>query len=152
MTDDDVVRSTVDHVARVGELLAACAHALVLRGVFHDRSKFSEEEWPHFAKHTPTLSRVTYGSDEYRAALDAMGPAVEHHQSVNRHHPEFFNDGVRCMTLLDLLEMLCDWKAASERHADGDISRSIALSVERFQISDELAQILRNSIADLDIG
>ncbi len=150
MTNDDVIRATVDHVARVGELLSVCVDDLVMRGVRHDRSKFSEEEWPYFAKHTAALSSVTYGSDEYREMLTALRPAVDHHQSINRHHPEFFGDeGVCGMTLLDLLEMLCDWKAASERHADGDISRSLEVNAERFKMPDALVQILQNTVQEL---
>lgn len=50
------------------------------------------------------------------------------------------------MTLIDLLEMLCDWKASSERHTDGDIYRSIEINQSRFGYSDELKTILKNTI------
>lgn len=151
MTQDDVMRATIDHVTRVGELLSKCSNDLVLRGIHHDRSKFSELEWPYFAKYTPLLSATTYGSDEYREGLDSLRPAIEHHGASNRHHPEHFENGVRDMSLLDLLEMLCDWKAASERHKDGNILRSLEVSVERFKIPDELAQVLRNTISYLGL-
>ena len=36
------------------------------------------------------------------------------------------------MTLLDMLEMLCDWRAASLRHADGDIYQSLVINRARF--------------------
>ena len=54
------------------------------------------------------------------------------------------------MTLVDLLEMLCDWKAASLRHAHGDIQTSITINQDRYGYSEELATILRNTIAWLD--
>ena len=57
--------------------------------------------------------------------------------------------GLNGMTLLDLLEMFVDWKAASERHADGCIHRSIEQNISRFGLSPQLAGILRNTAAEL---
>jgi hypothetical protein len=53
------------------------------------------------------------------------------------------------MTLLDLLEMLIDWKAASERHASGDIRRSLEINAGRFEIGDDLKGILAHTIEEL---
>lgn len=49
------------------------------------------------------------------------------------------------MTLLDLVEMFCDWKAATERHADGSIEKSIKHNKGRFNLTDQLASILNNT-------
>lgn len=49
------------------------------------------------------------------------------------------------MTLLDLVEMFCDWKAATERHADGSIVKSIQHNKGRFNISPQLVSILENT-------
>jgi hypothetical protein len=46
--------------------------------------------------------------------------------------------------------MLCDWKAASERHNDGDIMRSIIVNKERFAISDQLTGILERTCRELE--
>lgn len=48
--------------------------------------------------------------------------------------------------LLDLVEMLCDWKAATERHADGDIMKSLEINEGRFHISPQVMSILRNTV------
>ena len=53
------------------------------------------------------------------------------------------------MNLLDIVEMLCDWKAATERHADGSITMSLVINPKRFGIDDQLAGILRNTVRDL---
>jgi hypothetical protein len=53
------------------------------------------------------------------------------------------------MTLIDLMEMLADWKAATERHDDGDLSRSLDIQAERFDISPQLVRILRNTAVAL---
>ena len=50
------------------------------------------------------------------------------------------------MNLIDVIEMLCDWKAATMRHADGDIKKSIEINQKRFGYSDELKAILLNTI------
>lgn len=147
MTRDDVIRSTAQHIRRVGELLADCTNRLTLRAVKHDASKWSEEEWPAFEIATPRLKTLTYGSEEYKASLRSIKPAIEHHNAHNSHHPEHYGEkGIDGMDLLDLVEMICDWKAAGERHADGSIIRSIEHNRERFKIGPQLEGILRNTV------
>jgi hypothetical protein len=81
-----------------------------------------------FDEFTPKLKTSTYGSDEYEGYLEAMGDGLKHHYAYNRHHPEFFSgDGVDGMALVDLIEMLPDWKAATERHEDGDLAKSVEI-------------------------
>jgi hypothetical protein len=54
------------------------------------------------------------------------------------------------MGLHQLIEMLCDWKAATLRHNDGCIRRSIEHNQGRFGYSDELKQILLNTLPLLE--
>jgi hypothetical protein len=49
------------------------------------------------------------------------------------------------MNLIDLLEMLCDWKSSTMRHADGDVFKSIEINQKRFGYSDELKMFLINT-------
>lgn len=148
-TDDDVVRSTARHIRRVGRLLAQCIGNLADRAVSHDASKWCEAEWPAFKDATPRLANLTYGSDEYKASLRSIKPAIDHHNMVNRHHPEHHKDGIDGMTLLDLVEMLADWKAATERHHDGSLNKSFEHNKERFKMSDQLVRILENTAKDM---
>ena len=53
------------------------------------------------------------------------------------------------MSLLDLLEMICDWKAATARHNDGDILKSIEINQKRFGYDDNLKKILLNTAKEL---
>ena len=76
-----------------------------------------------------------------------MKPAIEHHQRTNRHHPEFHNNGINDMNLLDLIEMLCDWKAATLRNKNGDIRRSLEINSDRFDMNPAIKRLLRNTIA-----
>ena len=137
---------TQKHLDLVRLLLKDFAIQLLDRGVEHDLSKFSEAELPVFTKYTAKLKGTTYGSDEYKQYLAEMKPALDHHYASNRHHPEHFEHGIRDMTLVDLVEMLLDWWASTQRHEDGDIFRSITLNEKRFNIPPELSDIFRNTI------
>jgi hypothetical protein len=54
------------------------------------------------------------------------------------------------MSLFDLTEMLMDWKAASERHPGGmNIVRSIEISSDRFSVSEQLKEILLNTVREI---
>lgn len=53
------------------------------------------------------------------------------------------------MTLIDLIEMIADWAAATKRHDDGDIFRSIEVNQKRFKYGEELKSILTNTARKL---
>lgn len=144
MAEDSTV-ATLKHSRRVDVLLMELMWEIGLRITQHDASKLKDPEKETFDIYSPLLRDCTYGSDEYRGYLEAMKPALEHHYANNRHHPEHFENGVDGMTLIDLVEMLADWKAATERHEDGDLERSLAINKRRFNLSDQLVSILRNT-------
>ncbi|MNN93988.1 hypothetical protein D3C81_2125340 [compost metagenome] len=52
--------------------------------------------------------------------------------------------------MLDIIEMFCDWKAATMRHNDGDIRKSIEMNKERFGYSDDLLNIFMNTVSLFD--
>ena len=141
----DSTADTLKHSLRVGDLVGQAISELVHRAVTHDLSKTREPEKSVFDEYTPKLKGSTYGSEEYKDFLAAMDEGLAHHYAHNSHHPEFHQQGIAGMTLVDLLEMLADWKAATERHADGDLARSLKIQKERFGISDQLAAVLENT-------
>ena len=145
----DSAPETLKHIRKVQANLGRFSRLLLERGEVHDDSKLGPEEKPFFDEFTPKLSAVTYGSPEYRAMLDGLRPALDHHNAANSHHPEHYPNGVDGFDLLDLVEMLCDWKAATERHNDGDIMRSIEINEKRFAIAPQLVSILRNTVLRL---
>lgn len=142
----DSTEDTTKHINRVDELLYACANELKYRGSVHDKSKLENPEKEAFDIETPKLKGLTYGSDEYKAALDRLGVALKHHYAHNSHHPEHYENGVDGMNLFDVIEMLMDWKAATERHADGDIHKSLVHNKDRFKMSPQLVSIFENTI------
>ena len=190
------------HIDQVNRFLAIMMIELMQRQFTHDRSKLAAPEVSTFTEFTPKLATSTYGSEEYKEFLRQMAPALAHHYSHNRHHPEFFQGSakdtaaiVHCealieqlndiakyspnpkeeqalqqasnriqqyrtqlksdvngMNLIDILEMLCDWKAASMRHNEGEIRESIKINTSRFGLSPQLVSILSNTVALLVDG
>jgi len=136
---------TYQHIQRVQELLNTSAFTLIKRGEVHDASKLASPEVEGFTEHGPKLKELTFDSEEYKESLKALDTAREHHYAKNRHHPEHFKNGIEDMNLFDVLEMFCDWKAASERQHDGNIRKSIDVCADRFGISPQLVKILENT-------
>lgn len=137
--------STRKHIMRVGALISDVIKDLLTRATYHDRSKLESPEKEYFDKYTPKLAEVTYNSPEYKQFLVEMKPALQHHYSKCLHHPEHYKNGVNDMTLIDVLEMLLDWKASSERHNDGNIRKSIEINADRFGINPQMKQIMENT-------
>jgi hypothetical protein len=104
-----------------------------------------EPELAVFNEYTPKLRDSTYGSEEYKRFLLGMGEGLKHHYRQNDHHPEHFENGMRDMDLIQVLEMLADWKAATLRHADGDLGRSIVQNSTRFDYGPEVRLLLYNT-------
>ena len=151
MTETEIEASKVDtyeHIHKVQGYVLDAAQRLMVRALEHDRSKLWPPEDLRFAEVSKALKGVDYGSGEYKDLLAELKPALDHHYAHNRHHPEH-HDSVDEMTLIDLLEMICDWKAASERHDSGDILKSIEINTERFGLSEQLACILTRTAHEL---
>ena len=138
-------QETQDHVRKVRENLLAVVKDLLDRANCHDDSKFSDDERSYFIKYTPKLKACTYGSDEYKQFLKELEPALKHHYAKNDHHSEHYPNGIEGMHLIALVEMFCDWLAATQRHNDGNIRRSIAINKERYHMSDQLCKIFENT-------
>lgn len=141
----DSTLDTMRHSRRVDQLLLEVIGALQARITRHDLSKMEPPEKAVFDRITPLLKASTYGSPEYKQSLADMGEVLVHHYSENRHHPEHYVDGIAGMTLVDVIEMLADWKAATERHDDGSLARSLTIQEERFGIEPQVMALLRNT-------
>jgi hypothetical protein len=116
------------------------------------------EHFPPGAAHDVDVEVSTkhhHGGDEYTVATatcwscewtargdegDVRDDAASHERE--RREPS----GIHAMNLIQLTEMLCDWIAATRRHDDGDIHRSIDQNAERFGYGDELRDILHRTV------
>jgi hypothetical protein len=145
----DSTKDTQMHIDYVRHFMKDIFFNWMSRMEAHDSSKLYEPEKSMYDEFTPKLRSMTYGSDEYKQTLKLMGTELEHHYALNTHHPEHYTLGINGMSLLDVMEMLADWKAATLRHDDGDIQKSFEINKKRFVISDQLVEILQNTLKEL---
>jgi hypothetical protein len=138
----------IDHKRRVALYLSCVANELFRRAAAHDNSKFAPEEYDAYEAALPGLQQHAYGTLEYRAELARIQPAIAHHYAANDHHPEHFPGGVGEMNLMQLIEMVCDWIAASER-SRMSLFDGLDKSKERFGIDEQLFAIIRNTVLAL---
>lgn len=150
MTIAECQVETIKHIENVRRYIRVFTDALTSRAVKHDSTKLESPEVEVFAEFTPKLAGSTYGSEEYNGFLKQMNVALQHHYASNRHHPEHFTKGIDDMTLVDIVEMLCDWKAASLRQNDGNLLKSIEINANRFGYDDQLKRIFINTAKLLD--
>jgi hypothetical protein len=142
-------RDTKKHIWQVRKNIGTVVWALIQRAVLHDKTKLHTPEKDFFDEFTPKLAGSTYGSGEYKRYLIGLKAALDHHYALSRHHPEHFENGIRGMNLIDIVEMFCDWYAATKRHNDGDMMKSIEINKGRFGYSDDLRAIFENTYKDI---
>lgn len=143
----DSLSDNKKHIDVVRENILEIIHKLYSRAIHHDESKLVEPEKSMYDEYVPKLREMAYGSDEYEQTLKDMGFALEHHFENNRHHPEHFTNGINGMTLVDLIEMLADWKASSSRTGQ---ELNLGANKKRFNISEQLEKILENTVKEMD--
>ena len=150
MTIEECRIETIKHIDKVKYYISLFTNMLTKRGINHDKSKLESPEIEVFAEYTPSLSDSEYGEQSYKDNLEKMKAALEHHYANNRHHPEHFKNGINDMNLADIIEMFCDWKAASERQKNGNLLKSIKFNASRFKCSPQLKRIFENTAKMLD--
>lgn len=150
LSNFDSLKGTVDHINSVRQKIFIVINDFLDRALKHDLSKTESPEKEGYDIYTPRLRDTEYGSKKYWETLKEMKSFLDHHYQNNRHHPEYFVDGIDGMNLLDLLEMVCDWRAAGERHEKSSMIKSIEINAERFNMSPQLKQILQNTASYLD--
>lgn len=142
---DNYLRDTDEHIAKVQKHMGKAIAKLQAQATVHDLTKYSEDERDIYAVVVPEFSKYEYGTPEHDAVGDKLGPAWEHHKSKNPHHPGYHENGVDGMDLLYFVEMLCDWKAASERDPDQVFAESLEMNLEKYGITGTAANLMRNT-------
>lgn len=150
MSEFDSRPETYEHIGVVRQYLTKAVVDLLERANNHDATKLTPPELETFDEFTPRLKTTKFGSEDYKNNLVQMGPALEHHYAENRHHPQHFPDGVYGMNLFDLVEMICDWLASTQRNEDGNIFRSVEINQDRFGYDDQLKAIFLNTVLALE--
>ena len=87
-------------------------------------------------------------SPEENNLRERLLPASVHHRKKNRHHPEHFENGIDGMNLIDIIEMIVDWRSASDRVPGDSIRKSLPILEERYKISPQLLKIIENTLED----
>lgn len=142
----DSATVTLKHIAKVRMLLSQLAVFMIQRGDVHDQSKFLPiEKLPLDAMQyvIENEGNAPYGSDEYKRRTAILKPMLSHHYSNNRHHPEYHENGIYGMNLMDICEMWADWAAAAER--GGEASVGLTFAANRYGMSDQLKVIFKNT-------
>lgn len=104
------IRNVEDNCLQLGSKLIErgdidLGHKLIANGYAHDLSKFFGIEWENMA---PGQT-----SNEESAKLK-LKMAIQHHRSINLHHPEAWPGGIKDMPDVYLAEFCSDIKARSE--------------------------------------
>lgn len=150
---DDYIYHYKDYIQHIQWLMEGMAWVqgqLMLRMLSHDRTKIGESELDAYAEIVPGFKNLQYGTEEHKAHGKRLGPAWKHHTEHNRHHPEHFESGISDMTLIDLVEMVCDWRAASMRGGYFDWERSLDQAKKNHGIDQQLFEILGNTCKLID--
>ena len=145
-TDLDYLADVIRHRAEVAGRLEQIISDLRRRGIDHDLTKFQEEEADIFIGTRERFKKADYGSPEYHALDAEARPAVKHHYAHNRHHVGHYPNGWRGMTLMDLLEMLADWRAAARRSPTLSFKDSLPRARERGGFDDTAWLLLMNTL------
>lgn len=136
----------LQHIMTVQGLLTDIAQKLSKRASLHDLSKLDSDELGGMVEINLIADEYGLNSPEYMEAL--KGPAIQLHRSRHPHHPEYHKGGFQDMSSLDVIEMVCDWKAANMLRGHPEWIRSVDMMVERLELSDPQYYFVR-SIAKL---
>ena len=135
------------HKNMVNYYLSLITCDMLKRGSIHDDSKLYGKEKEQFINVSdPKYTSLKYGTKEYNEAItNNVKLAQRTHYESNDHHPEHHENGIDDMDLVQILEMLVDWKVGGLAMDAGDIFKSIEINKNRFGIDDQLTKILINT-------
>lgn len=133
------------HISRVRKHINTFVQLLLKRAINHDRSKLEEPElswWKEMDKEP----RYPYCSEEYKQKIKRWDKVFKHHYKYNRHHPEHYDYGVSEMTLVDIVEMMCDWLGYKDTITISEALKVCDEQMKRYNISDDVRQIIFNTL------
>ena len=155
MTQEELVGAvaTMLHIQEVQKVMKYLTDELTHLASRHDRSKLEDpEELKAYGAIATAMVGVTFGSPGYKRIIEDNREAVTQHKANNSHHPEAYG-GVDKMSLLDLLEMLADWKAASKRNGSEDTFLSSCEELfKKYKVTGQLRDVLRATVLQISTG
>ena len=154
LNENRALRTVMRHCLNVKQALGKIISNLQNRAEMHDYSKLEDDEFDAVI-HYQKLDGLKYGSDAYKAKMNEIrqftGEGWHLHCQRNSHHPEH-HQHIDDMNLLDIIEMVCDWKAANATYnTSGQSFRdSAAACMERYDFNDSQKWVIRQMIDILD--
>ena len=132
--------SVVGHKIMVFYYTLKFCKRLLGKALRHDNSKFSKVEAAIIAPGLKLFRNLSYGTIDYKEARFSVRTALDAHYQKNTHHPEHFMryDHEHHMGILDRIEMVIDWAAASRK--DVGVFKSIGLNQDRYGYGDQQKQ------------
>lgn len=122
------------------------------RAYLHDRSKFNEpERTPYVWRTWKSYCDLNNISFQYPEGMEQqVRDAIFHHITHNRHHPEWHPDPDE-MTKIDLIEMVCDWKAMGQEFGEkSPMGWADRVLGRRFHFSQYKCDLIRDLIREMD--
>lgn len=135
------------HISRIRKHLGIFIHLLNQRAIKHDESKLKSPEFEMWCE-MDKEPRYKYGTEEYNAKMKKWQHLFDLHYRQNRHHPEHFNFGINGMTLVDLIEMLCDWLGYKDVLSITEAIETVERQMRRFGFTEELRNIMVNTLIE----
>lgn len=131
------------HNGIVSHLLRQLARKLEERADLHDNSKFNWDELEGFIEFK-ALARVhPFGTEAYYQAQEKYKPAIDLHMSRNPHHPEYYGGDLNKMSLIDFMEMICDWTGATITYARLNFEEGLEVQKQEFDIQPHHLYLIR---------
>lgn len=145
MTTQEYIKA---HIARVRSHLDIFIQLLYKRAINHDSSKLSPDELPLWEQ-MDLEPRYPYGTPEYKDKIERYKKVFDKHYGSNRHHPEHYPNGIADMTLVDIVEMLCDWIGYKNNVSYKEATKIVADQMLRYKIitEDEYNRTIDNNFA-----
>ena len=138
------------HKKGVKNYLEIISMLLNSRALTHDNSKSSNEEYKYY-KMANSVNRNNFKT--YEEYLDFIKPTLnkglKHHYENNRHHPEYFDNGIEDMTLIDVLEMIADWYISIKQNGK-ELDNEIKYNFDKYNVSEQLRKIIMNTYKYID--
>lgn len=142
-------QKTRDHIQLVNQYGNVIVQEIAKMLKEHDASKLESPEKEIFANFMDTLKTVKIGTPEYDDMIFKSGlkEAIKHHHQHNRHHPEYFENGMSGMTIMDIVVWIVDVMASAHRDNNDPIkSMGTDICQKRFGYDDMLKTIMTNTV------
>ena len=120
------------------------------RGIKHDNSKFSPVELHYNNIIREKIGKIKFGTKEHYDLLGFIAPGKNAHFLVNSHHIEYYKGNIKRMSPLDLIELLCDWKATTKCN-NGNLDCSLKINKKKYEINNRLLNCLKRDIKEIGL-